>query len=145
MEYRNGIHEERIFIYLWNPAETADMKSLASYDKHAKEDIEMLQEQIETLKAYRLELAERANQIATMSSKTVVTLKRERRFEKIQYYLITNVVYEDGTKHQVSCNRYDGRQRAEAIREFKKLQKENPHFDFVQDIERSNWEKQHNR
>lgn len=141
MEYRNGIYEERHHVYLVEPKEYNTMERLNYADKNAQEEIERLTEAIETIKAYRLELAERAVQLQTMESHIRVSLKREKRYDnKIYYFLTKERVYSDGTIDIMENTKYTGKKRHKAIKAFEDIKKEFPQWEYVKSIEKSAWE-----
>lgn len=143
MEYRNGMNESIISSHVYDPKTFTDMGGLLNHDRWVKQDIERLKNRIEELEAYRLELAERAKELTTMSYTTRVTLKRERSWKDslVIYTITTEKVFDDGSIEKVERKEYCGKERHKAIKDFKAMQKQLPGFEYVQDIEKARWER----
>lgn len=143
MEYRNGEYETRINIYCLSPQEVSNMQRLIDRDKSALNDIKRCEAAIEQLKQYRLELAQRAQELATMQYHIRTTLLRNKswRTGKVEYFITTEKVFEDESCELISNVKFEGRERYKAIDIFENLKKENPHYEFIKDIAKKQWEK----
>lgn len=128
---------------LFNPAKTADFDRLRLWDDWAAEDIKELLHTVTILKEYREEIAKRAQKVACMDFHTRVTLKRERsRWEnRIYYHLITDIVLEDGTVKNFERVKYTGEERHKAIKAFRDMKKNCPGYEYIEDIEKPQWER----
>lgn len=120
----------------------SDMQTLKRYDNWAADSIKRAEEAIETAKEYRLALAKRAAELASMSTHTLVSLRREHNhYSGISYFLISYKVYDDGTSTVLESKRYPGKERHKAIKDFRELKKQHPEYEFEEDIAKSKWER----
>ena len=87
MEYRSGIYENRLHVYLTEPKTYNSMERLKYADEHTEERIRDCMELIETLKKYRLELTEKAKQLQTMESHIRVSLTRKKTVGTIEFII----------------------------------------------------------
>ena len=111
-------------------------------DKRALEAIKQAQDLIAWLKAHRVELAERYNELETIENHIRVTLKRQKNWttNKVFYYLITDRVFADGTEEGIDRIAYPGTERNKAIKEFNNIRKRLPNQEYILDIEKGPWE-----
>ena len=119
-------------------------KQLLDVDRRIERSIKDAHELIEGLQEYRKALAKRMQELATMASHTRCKLERHpKRWNDdiITYTITTETIYEDGTAERLSCEKYLGKQRREAIAEFERLKKASPHWEFEKDIEKKHWER----
>ena len=117
------------------------LTTLKMYDAWALQDIKRAEAAIAEAKKYRLELAKRAAALTSQTTHTRVTLRREKSYKgKVYYYLVTYEVYEDGTEIINDSKKFTGSERHTAIKEFREIQKEHPHYECVEDIKKGAWE-----
>ena len=111
-------------------------------DKRAQEAIKQAQDLIEWLKAHRVELAERYNELETIENHIRVTLKRQKNWtnNKIFYFLMSDKVFDDGTVEFISSKKFAGTERNKAIKEFNDIKKRLPNQEYISDIEKGPWE-----
>ena len=142
---RNGCTEYKLYSYIYDPKQYyTTEKQLLQADKRMSEDIQEAEEYIAELKRHRDRLAERCQELATMNHHTECSLKRERRRcdgNKVFYILTLSRVYEDGSREDIKQTVYTGTERKQAITEFETIKKQNPHYDFIKNIEKGAWEK----
>lgn len=120
----------------------SDMRTLKQYDYWAADSIKQAEEAIETAKKYRLSLAKRAAELASMGTHTKAVLRRENNhYSGIYYFLVRYKVYDDGTNTILDSKRYPGKERHKAIKEFRELKKQHPEYEFEEDIAKSKWER----
>jgi len=145
--FRNGrddMAEKRVWIYFHRPEKMYQLKDVQSYDSSAQRDIKELEEMIEALKEYRIDLAKRYSELSTMSYKYKLSLKRERRHyrdNKVFYYVELIKVLEDGGEVRDFWKEFSGTERSKAIALFEQMKKERPGIETVKDIEKARWEK----
>ena len=142
MEYRSGIYENRLHVYLTEPKTYNSMERLKYADEHTEERIRDCMELIETLKKYRLELTERAKQLQTMESHIRVSLTRKKNSwdNRVYYYLTKECIYSDGTSEVRENTKYTGKERHKAIKAFEDIKKEFPQWKYIKNIEKGIWE-----
>lgn len=134
-ELRQGYH------YLSRPDVVKSIEEVAALDKNAAQIIAECKTLIEQMTAYRQDLTLRYGELATMSSRTVVTLKRYRGYHSISYHINFTVIYEDGTEFETASENFSGKERHKAIARFKELKKQHKNYGFVEDIAKGAWEK----
>lgn len=143
LNYMNDTINHNLHLYLINPAKETDLKFLQDRDSWACQDIEKLENIVAELKQYRIELAQRVRELACMDHHTRITLKRNKNSweNKVQYFLIREKAYVDGTAEMVSQQVFKGKERHKAIEAFKNLEKEFPGFEYVECIAKEAWER----
>lgn len=137
---RDGVTEYRSYIVTYSNDYYNNIERLEKADKELQKEINDLQQMIETLQAKRIELAERCNELARMPFKYRVHLKRYKR-DFVTYELTIQRIYEDCTSETVSRKTFSGRERQQAIEEFKKAEKQFPGCDSLLDIAKGKWER----
>lgn len=135
--------ETQVRLYTYDPSNVTDMEKLLLYDRWAKRAIEDAENLIQEAQAYRLQLADRVRELQEMRFHVRVTLKRNKDAwtGKIHYSLKTEKAYEDGTAQELDISTFEGKERHKAIAEFKSLKKRFPGYEFVEDIQKSRWER----
>lgn len=131
----------RSYTHLYRPDLIESVESVASYDGQAKRVIDECKQLIAQMTAYRQDLAIRYGELATMSSHEEIKLERYRGYDCISYYLRFTTVYEDGTRCETASERYEGKQRHQAIARFEALKKERRSAEFIKDIDKKQWER----
>lgn len=120
----------------------SDINGLKQYDRYVVDAIKRAEGAIEAAKKYRLSLAKRATELASMGTHTKVLLRRENTsYSGIHYFLNHYKVYDDGTEVAMDHKRYPGKERHKAIKEFRELKKQHPEYEFEEDIAKSKWER----
>ena len=141
---RDDMAEKKVWIYFHRPETMYQLKDVQSYDGSAQRDIKELEEMIEALKEYRIDLAKRYSELSTMTFTYKLCLKRERRYyrdKKVFYSVELIKVLEDGGEVRDFWKEFSGTERSKAIALFEKMKKERPGIDTVKDIEKAKWEK----
>lgn len=137
----NSLHYE-LRMYLSRAESLQELSNVVEEDKHATDSIKRLESILEGLKQYRQELANRYNELSTMSAKYEVTLKRENTsYQGIKYFVYVEKIYEDGTRTKVQSERFDGKDRYTAFKRFEEVKKAYPTATYIKDIEKKYWEK----
>lgn len=139
----NTREEHRATLHTYRPDKVATMDRLMFYDSMARDAIKDAENLLAMAREYRLSLARRAKELEAMPFIIRVTLKREKNTwtGKIRYFLWTEKVFEDDTAQKLDESIYEGRDRHKAIAEFRRIQKEFPGYEFVEDIARGKWER----
>lgn len=133
---------ETIHIYHTKPEKLATAKEVVSRDQNAARDIAAFEALIADLREYRQALAARYAALETMPYKRLLKLEREPdRGHGVRYYISVYRIFEDGTKGSELFERYDGKQRRDALKRFEALKKQYPGIEAVKDIERRSWER----
>lgn len=134
--------EERLFCHLLHP-DTLTQDKVAYYDKRAAEYIQYAQALIDNLTEYRQALAARYNQLATAAYHYELKVERQppSSYSKVKYFVTLNKIFEDGTTVTELNERYEGKQRREALARFEELKKQRPGIAAVMDIEKRHWER----
>ena len=134
--------EHRVTYYQYFAVSEMTKPQVLEDERHCTEAIRQCKEMIEWLENHRLELSERFQTLETTASHIRVTLKRENRYyqHKVFYQMMWHRVYEDGTEEKLDHRTYPGAERAQALRDFKAMQEEKPHQEYVLDIEKAHWE-----
>lgn len=136
--------EIRITRYLTRADQLNRPADIKRYDENALYTIAELEKTIETLKAYRLSLAERYNYLSTTPTVPVVRLERHRgRYDnKVYYYLQTfRRMIDDGAEVKESEVKYSGTDRRKALADFNAYVKAHPGIIAEKDIEPAKWER----
>lgn len=134
-------HHGEIYIYCRRPGSLYNLDTIAREEAYTADKIKDLEWYLQQLKQHRQAIAERYQEIATSPAAPFVQLKRENNGCKIRYFLITGVQYLDGHKEQSNCQKYDGKQRHEAIAAYKAYVKAHPGIIAELDIEKGRWER----
>lgn len=142
LDYTRGTIDHTKYIHLYDPRKTADMKTLQQYDDWARRDMIELEQEIETIKAYRLDLMERAQYLTAEPGTLSIELYRRRTYRgNVEYYLQFIRTYPDGTSDTEQNAMYPGSERHKAIADYKAACKSHPGAPCVLDIEKSPWER----
>lgn len=133
---------ERFFYYLLHP-DGLTQDQVANYDKRAAEYIQYAQSLIDNLTEYRQALAARYNQLATAAYRYELKIERQppSSYSKVKYFVTLNKIFEDGTTVTELNERYEGKQRREALSRFEELKKQRPGIEAIMDIEKRHWER----
>lgn len=114
----------RLFFYFSKPS-TMTLERIKLNDKSAAQHIAECENAIELLKAYRLDMAQRYNDLAVMPYTLHLKLQRRKR-DNVTFTLTITRTYEDGTEVSELRETYTGLQRAEAIKRYNQIKKERP-------------------
>lgn len=134
--------EIRLTTFLLRPdALTTDQ--ISYYDGAALQAIKHAQSLIEDLTAYRQALAARYNDLETSAYHYQLKLERQpaNSCHGVNYYLSLSKIYADGTTVCELNEKYEGKQRREALARFDALKKQRPGIDAIKDIEKRSWER----
>lgn len=140
---RDGLTEYKTYFYTYAPETYTDPQRIIEADKHLANEIAEAQTYIAQLIEHRSNLTKRYNELVTMSYRIQCELRRERSYKasKITYRIIRTRLFEDGTSSTIGQTTYSGTDRNKAIADFAELQKTNPSWVFLKDIERKSWER----
>lgn len=129
-------------IWLLHPDALDTLEEVARYDKNAAEYIAGLESRINILKYYRQELCKRYNGLATAASTPGIKLVRERNCGKVKYRISWYTHYIDSGKDvENEYKVFPGRERHNAIKEYKEYVKAHPGIIATMNIEKSKWER----
>ena len=133
--------ERRRYCYIQCPAKLNTVERCQFYDKSAATYIKELEEEIEQMKSYRLELYERMRLIYATPYRLKITLHREKR-DTVSYYLkfIKEYIENDIAPETLETRHYSGKERNKAIAEYKQAIKEHAGVACEMRIEKSKWE-----
>ena len=135
-------YENTIYLDLHDPADVCNIETLRCRDRNAVNLLTRLQSAIDRLQAYRLDMADRAQFLATASYTVSVELHRHKRYcGGVEYNLQIVRTYEDGTRHEDSHTMYTGKERHKAIADYKAACKSHPGAETILDIEKGRWER----
>jgi len=133
---------ETIHIYQLRADTMTNPDDIARRDKYAAEDIKRFEAIVADLRTYRQELQKRYAELETMSFKRVIRLERVPSYGGgVAYYIRFRLDYEDGTAREERFERFEGRDRAKALKRFEELKKQAPGASFEADIARRSWER----
>lgn len=142
MEYRNGSYDSTVYLHFFDPKSITDIKELSRRDARALDDIERLQEEIEKIKAYRLELMQRCQYLSENPGKLIIKLNRHKcYYGNVEYYLIRERIFPDGSSRDEYREKYPGKERHQAIKDFKAMCKAFPGAENEMDIQKSKRER----
>ena len=113
-----------LYCYLMDLKNVADLKTLQRYDKNAQHDLERLENVKNEIIKYRKELFEQTQKIVSAQTKYKVTLRRNIDYwhkNKITFKVTLLKIYENIGESIISEKYFQGRQRSEAIKEYKAL------------------------
>lgn len=134
--------EFRTWIYFYNAEKLNEQKKVMDADATAAREIAELEKLIDDLKEYRQALTARYSQLETMSYHDRLELQRVPNYGRgVVFYVRTRRIYEDGTETELKYQRFEGKQRREAIKYFEDLKRERPGIEAVKDIEKKSWER----
>lgn len=130
-------------IHLINPNQLDTLARIAQHDRRTADYIARLTEELENLKAYRLALADRYNELSTMPYTLRLTCKRHRSYRdnKVLYTVKLTRHYQDGTENEELRETFPGTERRTALARYAELQKTHPGIDCELDIEKASWER----
>lgn len=140
---RRREEELRVWAYLLSPSALNSMDTLTHYGQNADHAISECNAMIEKLNAYKMQLYERAQQIAAAPWHTELLLKRERGYNTISYFLQLKKVYDaPGIEPEtLKSTKYPGRERCTAIKAYRDYIKSHPGITAHMEISRAAWEK----
>lgn len=78
--------QSRIYVHYYDEKNNYDVSSLLYHDKTAAESIRKLEQEIEQLKQYRLEIFNQAQKVALTKMKTVVKIYRQK-YDAVQFFV----------------------------------------------------------
>lgn len=113
-----------LYCYLIDLKNVADLKTLQHYDKSAKSYIDELENIKTKIIEYRKELFEQTQKIVSAQTKYKVTLQRNVdywRKNKVTFTVTLSKVYKEIGENKITEKKFEGRQRSEAIKEYKTL------------------------
>ena len=144
LDYNRESHNSRnkIYISMYDPAGVTDLSDLCQRDRWALDQIANLQAAIDRLQAYRLDMADRAQFLATAAYTVSIELHRHRAYQGgVTFQLETVRTYSDGTRHAESRTVFTGKERHKAIAAYKAACRAHPGAESVLDIEKARWER----
>lgn len=129
-------------IHLVSPDQLDTPDRITQHDRWTADYIARLTEELDNLRAYRLALADRYNELSTMPYTLQLTCKRRKQYSdnKVIYTIKLTRVYKDGTKTDELTETYPGTERRKALARYAELQKTHPGIAAEMDIEKSRWE-----
>ena len=140
--YKTAYAEARPWIMFYKTAKLRSSADVQRADDRAARDIAEMEKLIDDLKEYRQALAARYSQLETMSYRDRLELQRVPNCGSgVVYYVRTRRIYEDGTETELKYQRFEGKQRREALKAFEDLKKQRPGIEAVKDIEKKSWER----
>ena len=138
------VTDRRCSAYIQKPADLDTVDRCQYYDQITARYISDMEQEIERMKEYRAELYQRMRTIYAAPYHLKITLKREKRYQdKVIYYLQYWKEYESGEipPEQISCDRYPGADRAQALKDYRQALKAHPGVKTELDIQKSAWER----
>lgn len=134
--------EIRLNAWLLRP-DTLTPDKISYYDGVALQTIRRAQSLIEDLNAYRQALAARYNELETSAYHYQLKLERQpaNSCHGVLFFLSLSKIYADGTTISELNEKYEGKQRHEALARFEALKKQRPGIEAIQDIEKRSWER----
>lgn len=138
-----GEYSHTLHIYITNPANLDTPDRITQHDRFARDEITRLTEELENLKAYRLALADRYNELSTMPYTLHLSCKRRKQYSdnKVFYTVKLTRHYKDGTKNDELTETYPGTERRTALARYEELKRSHPGIPAELDIEKSKWER----
>lgn len=134
--------EIKLYGYLTRPDALDTFERIRHMDVNAARLIAECKRLVTQLTAYRQDLVERYNELATMPSRDRVLLERYPKYDgKIVYYVRMFTDYEDGTTVNTSSEAFEGRDRRKALARFEEIRKQRPGIEAEKHIEKRSWEK----
>ncbi|MBP3406559.1 MAG: hypothetical protein J6N18_10680 [Kiritimatiellae bacterium] len=139
-EQRN--YDNTIYFDLQDPSNACSLETLRCRDRNASNLLARLQSAIDRVQAYRLDMADRAQFLATAAYTVSVELHRHRAYQGgVTFQLETVRTYSDGTRHTESRTVFTGKERHKAIAAYKAACRAYPGAENVLDIEKARWER----
>lgn len=137
---RRDIAELKFSSYLTNPQKVGSMERLLEIDKRINEDIQQAEKYIKLLKQYRMKLYERSKATAFMTYKETFYFWRKQNYytKKVFYYIEKRKTPSDPSFSEITLEKkeYPGSQRFIAFQDWKKLKKENPLCEFIEELQK---------
>lgn len=134
--------QRQFYLNFTRPDAIDDLKRVVSEDKYAARRIQEMQELIDFLKVYRVELADRYNHLLTDPYVIVIKLRREVNWSdnKKYYWIEWFKRYTDtGKEVRTDFTKYDGKQRHQAIKDFDDYVKTHPGIVSEKNIEKGRY------
>ena len=130
-------------IHLVSPNQLDTLDRITQHDRWTADYIARLTEELENLKAYRLALADRYNELSTMPYTLQLTCKRRKHYHdnKVYYTVKLTRHYQDGTENDELTETFPGAERRTALARYAELQKSHPGISAELDIEKRSWER----
>lgn len=130
-------------IHLINPNQLDTLDRITQHDRWTADYIARLTEELENLKAYRLTLADRYNELSTMPYTLHLSCKRRKHYHdnKVYYTVKLTRHYQDGTENDELTETYPGTERRTALARYAELQRTRPGIACELDIEKASWER----
>lgn len=141
---RDGEREMKVYGNFTHPDKLKDLTRIRREDERAAAMLLELKEAMDQLNAYRATLTERYGIIATAPTVPVVKLTRRRNFyDKLVYFDLVTArrILSDGTDVEETRKTYPGRERKQAIADYREYVKAHPGIIAEMDIEKSRWER----
>lgn len=136
---------EQINIYHMRADCIDNMKRITAEDQRAVREIAEMQKHIETLKAYRKTLYERAQALCAASYHLQLKVKRtiDTYYNKKWYIVSVSKIYEaSGIAPEITLEEtYSGKERAAALKRFEQLKKQYPSIEHIKEIDKYQWER----
>lgn len=138
-----GNHSETFNLSLYDISKDTDSKHLLRLDEYMVHDIKRLEDMLELVKWYRLQIANRYNELETSAYQKAVKLSREKHYgsnNKVYYYLTVFDIFPDGSERITSSHKYEGKDRRQAFEDYEKYVKEHPGIIALKEVDKSYWE-----
>lgn len=130
--------------YIQRPDKIKSLEKIQNADRAAIEEIEHLKNLIELLSVYRAELFNRFQEINTANFHLRVMIDRQRQYyeNKVFYYITVDKIPDraDVAPVPILCEKFNGKERHNALKRFNELCKQYPHAEQIKKIEKSQWE-----
>lgn len=134
--------DNKIYLYLDDPSDVCNLETLRCRDRNASNLLVRLQSAIDRVQAYRLDMADRAQFLATAAYTVSIELHRHRVYQgSVTFQLETVRTYSDGTRYTESRTTFPGKERHKAIAAYKTACRAHPGAETVLDIEKARWER----
>ena len=130
--------------YIQRPDKIKYLDKVQNADRAAAEEIEHLKNLIELLSVYRVELFNRFQEITAVNFHLRVSIERQRQYyeNKVFYYINVEKIPDraDVAPVAISFEKFNGKERHNALKRFDELCKQYPHAEQIKKIEKSRWE-----
>lgn len=131
------------WVHFETPESLYELDRVRSRDRYAEDDIKKLEALVADLKEYRLDLARRYSELATMTYTYKLYLVREKGWydKKVTYTVRLARVFPDGKEIDEQKEVFSGADRKKAFELFADLKKSRPGIGTVEDTQKKQWEK----
>lgn len=130
--------------YIKRPDKVRTLAEVQEIDKRTADEINYLLSKIELLKLYRAELFNRFQEITAVNFHLRVSIERQRQYyeNKVFYYINVEKIpdRDDVAPVSISSEKFNGKERHNALKRFDELCKQYPHAEQIKKTEKSRWE-----